>query len=408
MADATTNLTSPSAKDDYLCAYVDEFYQIYSSQGRPKAMGKMVKPLDAMLRTPCTFEDAIMIVKIYEEIYQGTYPFKEMLDPEWIHAKFADPNFIWGIFEIEPEPGHSEIVGCFTIVIDFVNNAGYLRGLMVRPKFQKKINVRELASATMWKAYDVSEGKIAKWYCEARTAHNITQYLMKTIGSHIHALFINKDYFYNVKESDALMLAYSSDTLSHHRQVPKELLPEMVPFYEYYQQIYGYAGKPALNEMILNPNTWEINELVNRMHLTTSLDSHGYETILIKDPEDPFTQLTALHTTSVHNIEKIAYSAPSLEAKIALIWMLQIYINMHEIEYCEWWVPSSDLSQIRSLIDYGFGILGYVPAWSPVAADSHVFEDVAILGWSRIPLDRSKLRLIPEGNTFLNIFNTPF
>jgi MoaA/NifB/PqqE/SkfB family radical SAM enzyme len=182
----------------------------------------------------------------------------------------------------------------------------------------------------------------------------------------------------------------------------------MVPFYEYYQQIYGYAGKPALNEMILNPNTWEINELVNRMHLTTSLDSHGYETILIKDPEDPFTQLTALHTTSVHNIEKIAYSAPSLEAKIALIWMLQIYINMHEIEYCEWWVPSSDLSQIRSLIDYGFGILGYVPAWSPVAADSHVFEDVAILGWSRIPLDRSKLRLIPEGNTFLNIFNTPF
>jgi hypothetical protein len=57
------------------CDTMDEMYAIYDATGRRRDDPKKNTPENVMIRAPSTWSHAKAIVKIYEEIYQGTYPF---------------------------------------------------------------------------------------------------------------------------------------------------------------------------------------------------------------------------------------------------------------------------------------------------------------------------------------------
>ncbi|KKM61265.1 hypothetical protein LCGC14_1533430 [marine sediment metagenome] len=68
--------------------------------------------------------DAKEITEIYKELYDGTYPYKEMEDVEEVRKMILDPHVKWIIYQ---DPNYN-IAGWFTFVLDFENRRGYIRG----------------------------------------------------------------------------------------------------------------------------------------------------------------------------------------------------------------------------------------------------------------------------------------
>jgi hypothetical protein len=379
-----------------ICDDLDEFAEVFTPEGFPKGSNHAQKQLQAEFLPPTTYEEAEFVKSVYEIIYEGTYPFPEMLDVDWIYQSFSDPNYIWGLYRIAhgyPEEGKP--IGCFTYVLDFVKATGYMRGLRIIPEYQSKINLKELVMGSCRHVYEMTKDRIFKWYCESRTAHNKTQFFMTILGARTQGILLNKDYFYGVKESDALMVAYNKEALGSKRLPAQFVIPEVLPIYEHFQALYNL--NPITSVEFHVPIHWnEVQKIMMLLKIHREIDQHNYETVTIYDSMDPRNDLTGLYTANVHNIEKIHYHAVSPDALLALIGYLSFYVKINQIEYVEWQVAASDLIAQRVLKDWGFQIFGYLPAWEPKPT-LDTFEDMVVFGWSKILPEISQIQLLPDG-----------
>lgn len=400
MADIITQIQpmplSPPQVEVRAFADIDDFYNNWNDNVYRRSIGGSVsqKSLVMDLISPSTRAHAEMIVQIYQEIYQGTYPFPEMLDASWIFAKFTDPNYNWGLFLTKDT---HEVIGCWTFVLDFPSATAYMRGLMVRPQYQKKFNLRELCGEMLWSAVDKLQNKIFKWYCEARTAHSKTQFLMSLMGSHLLGLYMNKDYFLGVKESDAMMVCYSQDMMHKTRMAPSALIPELRSVFSHVQKTYRLEDVP-IRDLTLTLDHAKVQNILRALELTTAKDEHNYVTFRITYPKSE-ASLEGIYTPSVKNIEKVKVHAASLEEHAALLLYLSIYSKTLGVEYVEIHQPVNYLPLQRLMIDWGFKPFAYLPAWKNCSLSK--FEDVIVFGWTKILPDVSKMQLIPEGINFL-------
>lgn len=219
------------------CETISDFLEQYTLEGTRRD-DKSPRRINVQIFSPVTREHAKKIVEIYTRVYRGTYPFKEMLDIPFVLATFSDPKYWWGIFSLK-----DTIVGCFTIVTDFHTNTAYMRGLNILPEYQGQVGVRKLSYALIYR-YFQDHPTILRWYTEARTAHAIVQHLSYSIGGRGCALLINKDYFFNRKETDCLMVAYQKETLTHHRIAPIILPAYCYPFYQYAKSQFNLGMDP--------------------------------------------------------------------------------------------------------------------------------------------------------------------
>jgi hypothetical protein len=367
---------------------IDDFYDSWSLEYQNN-LETMSKEINADLISPSSLQDAEKIVQIYTEVYRGTYPFPEMLDKNWIFARFSDPQYNWGLF-ITKET--QEIIGCWTIVLDFINGTGYMRGLMVRPQFQKRFNLKLLCEIMTWQVMHKHRSQITKWYCEARTAHSISQYLMTVMGSNLLGLFLNKDYFYGIKETDALMVAYSPRCLSELRILPIAILPEVMPLFEYTQMLLGLPNVPVYPiKHNLDPSS--SYSYLAELKVTIEKDEHNYHMLSVIHAKSE-TKLTGVYTPAVKNIEKVKIEGTKPEAIYATILFLSIYTMNLGIEYVEIQCASSELITQQILLEWGFQPYAYLPAWLP---RQKKYEDCIIFGWTKISPDLARMELIPEG-----------
>lgn len=378
-------------------ADIDDFYNNWNDNLMRRTIGGSVtqKSLTTDLVTPSTMEEAQAIVQIYQEIYQGTYPFAEMLDANWIFAKFSDSTYNWGLFISKDT---HDIIGCWTFVLDYDSATAYMRGLMVRPQFQKKFNLRELCGEMLWSAVDKLQNKIFKWYCEARTAHSKTQFLMSLMGSHLMGLYLNKDYFYGVKESDAMMVCYSRDMMYKTRTAPASLIPEVQHLFTHAKKVYGLDNVP-LSNITISLDHAKVQTILRELDLCTTRDDHNYVSFRIFHPPTQ-SGLEGIYTPSVKNIEKVKIHAQTPEMRSALLLYLSIYTKTLGVEYVEIQQSASDLSAQRLMVDWGFKPFAYLPGWMANAYNK--FDDVIVFGWTKIIPDFATLQLIPEGLTFLS------
>jgi hypothetical protein len=280
-----------------------------------------------------------------------------------------------------------------------VKATGYMRGLMIIPEYQSKINLKELVMGACRHVYEMTKDSIFKWYCESRTAHNKTQFFMTMLGARTQAVLLNKDYFFGVKESDALMVAYNKKALNSKRLPATIVIPEVIPFYEQYEAMYNLNGVIS-SDFQLQIHWSEVQRIMTKLGIQREIDQHNYETFMIYDSIDSRNDLSGLYTANVHNIEKIHYHAVSTEALLAMISFLSVYTKMHQIEYVEWQVAASDLIAQRLLKDWGFNIFGYLPAWEPKPT-LDLFEDVIVFGWTKMMPDFKQIQLMPDGIALL-------
>nr|WP_147664605.1 hypothetical protein [Candidatus Prometheoarchaeum syntrophicum]QEE17721.1 hypothetical protein DSAG12_03559 [Candidatus Prometheoarchaeum syntrophicum] len=390
------------------CKSVDEFYALYDEDGFMVGDPDRHRAYHVKIIRPTTMHHANIVVSLYKEIYQGTYPYLEMLDPTYVKESFADPKCYWGIFRIEqgsPEAGTD--VGCFTIVNDFDTRTAYFRGLNVLPQFHKKVGVRELATSMCVHFLNATMGRIDKWYIEARTAHNKVQYISRLAGCKTQALLLNKDYFLGKKESDCLQVAYWDHALESRRVIPKSILPEILPFYYRAQQMHNLPHAKRLEMIPLQLETEDLDyhetfRILTKVKLSATRDKYGYVALSIKDPQTG-SFLTALHTESVKNIEKIKYHCTDVSVLAGFYLLLKNYSLRQKVEYVEWQVPVSDVVACKFLFGQNFTIMGYIPAWIPSWERVLMFEDAVVFTWTSGDLAIENIKLLPEGEELLDL-----
>jgi hypothetical protein len=394
------SLTNVTVKQ--YCDTMDEMYAIYDDNGRRIDDPKKNTPGNITISAPSTKVHAHSIVAIYKEIYQGTYPFHEMLDPQFLLKTFSDPDYYWGIF---CHPEDSDIImGCFTVVIDRYHNAGYMRGLNILPKYRKQIGVRELSYA-MVKRFFVVHPEVDKWYNEARTAHSIVQHLSRVIAAKTQALFLNKDYFMHRKESDVLMVGYWESALES-RVIPEQMLPEVIPFYLRSRTMHDFTESlPIIEARQLTIDKDKLRTILSQIEFSFKTDKYEYIEFRFHDP-DTHEFLTGLYTPTVRNIEKIRYQVNTSEKFMGFCILLQFFADQHRVEYIEFQIPVSELDHQRYLLENRLIIAGYVPAWLPTNQNKQNMdnkEDAVVLVWTdRLPALDS-LQLIEEGKDLLNL-----
>ncbi|MHA1476518.1 MAG: hypothetical protein ACTSPA_06390 [Promethearchaeota archaeon] len=164
---------------------------------------------------------------------------------------------------------------------------------------------------------------------------------------------------------------------------------------------------PQIKRLEMNPievdlDNHETFRIITKTKLSAIRGSYGYISISIEDPNTG-SYLTALHTESVKNIEKIKYKCSDVSVLAGFYLLLKKYANSHEIEYIEWQVSVSDPLFCKFLLGQNFKILGYVPAWIPSKLHTGMFEDAVVLACITGDLKIKNIQLLPEGQELLDL-----
>ena len=86
---ASETIISESNPQKLICADLDEFFAEFDETGVPRGTPHVVKPLEAEFLPPSTREEAEFVRHVFDVVYEGTYPFPEMLDPTGSMRNFS-------------------------------------------------------------------------------------------------------------------------------------------------------------------------------------------------------------------------------------------------------------------------------------------------------------------------------
>ena len=164
------------------------------------------------------------------------------------------------------------------------------------------------------------------------------------------------------------------------------------------------AKRLEINPVELDLDYHETFRILTNANLSAIRDKYGYVSITVEDPNTG-SYLTALHTESVKNIEKIKYQCTDVSVLAGFYLLLKNYALNQNIEYVEWQVPVSDVMPCRFLLGQEFKIFGYVPAWIPSKEHVGMFEDAVVLTWTSGELKTENIKLLPEGYELLDLIN---
>ena len=339
-------------------------------------------------------EDAEELVGIYKELYNSTYPYKEMEDVDEVQKMILDPSIQWIIFQ---DPSLN-IAGCITFVLDFKNKRGYIRGFMLKKKYQRHIDITKAMIGSMLGMIHKFRNRIYNWYVENRTAHAKSQYSMWVCGIAPIGFYPNKDVFLGCIESDLMQILYDERSLSVYRC---EKIPEIIPCVEtsylYSERRYNLGYYRLITPEITLCKA-KITKIKKSLLKHISKDKYGYETIkfTLKGSSSFFE---FLYTPQVQNFEKTKYKVSNLEELSVLV---QEFVKCGKdlgIRYSEVFVSAYKPEHQQIFHDAGFFPRGYVPSWN-YSKKRGVFKDYILFNTFDGVLDE-KIQLINEGQDLL-------
>lgn len=344
-------------------------------------------------------EDAYEITEIYKDCYKGTYPYKEMENPAEVRKMIIDKDYYWVLFR-SPE---GKTIGCFTYVLNMDQKKGYMRGLMVKRKYQTLTNVKKLMVGSMIGMWGTFRKQIYIWYAECRTAHSKAQYLANICGIKPVAFLPNKDIFMNKIESDIFHIIYSENVLYNFRRKRPILIPEVIRIYSYIQEQYHLEEAKIVEPTVLIDFDLEKSIYGNsRITIKEKIDKFGYHEVKIKI-QNTNSYMTYLYTPTIQNIEKTKYKVDNDTELYILLNELKKYAHTKNIRYIECFVSAYKPNHQRIFYDLGFKVRGYVPSWKRVKTQfNEIFEDHIIFNIEKGMLS-PKIKFIPEVHKIFNL-----
>ena len=358
---------------------------------RERAHKKKINPV---IRK-ATFKDIEEIIYIYQDIYEGSYPYKEMEDPENIKAMLESENVEWLMFE---HPKTREICGCFTLVLDFKDKMGYTRGFVIKKKFCGKFDVLRAFMASFLAMYLKYEDKIFRWYGESRTAHAKSQYCMRPGGFRPVAFYPNKDLFFHKVESDILLMCYDSSALGELRSKKfPHIIKEALPAFNYSNAKY-LLGDYEIFQGSLHLDSKYLIALQKKLRTEVVKNKYGYEEICFRiEGSDAF--FSFLYTPMVQNLEKTQYHVNSNEELFVFGQEFIRYARKLKLRYFEVFVKAYRPEHQQIFFDLGFNVNGYVPSWK-FNESERKFEDYILFNYNLGEIDPD-IQLLEEGRMLL-------
>ena len=340
-------------------------------------------------------EDAQEITEMYKELYNGTYPYKEMEDVEEVSSMIQSSNYRWILFK----DLHDRTAGCFTFALDIKHKKGYARGLMVKRKYQGIIDVLKASLGSYVGMYSMFQDKILIWYSENRTAHTASQYSQALGGAKPIAFYPNKDVFLGKIESDIMHIGYDEQVLQKYRkkEYPK-LIVEIVNPYLYATKRYN-LGPIHVAEPNLNLDLPKACSLRNHVSRKIEKDKYGYVQIKLTI-RDTGSYFKFLYTPLVQNFEKTEYNVHSLEELFIFIREFKKCMKEFKVRYSEVFVSAYEPEHQQMFLDIGLMPRGYIPSWK-YNCKSGDFEDNILFNYYQGKVDKN-LHLIEEGRDLLN------
>ncbi|MBN1802039.1 MAG: hypothetical protein JW891_11060 [Candidatus Lokiarchaeota archaeon] len=343
-------------------------------------------------------EDVDDIISTYQDIYEGTYPYKEMEDPHHLQGLITSSAVEFFAFE---DPITGDFCGCFTVVLDFKQKKGYTRGFVVKKKYCGRMDVLKAFLGSLVWCYAKHEGKIVRWYGESRTAHAKSQYCMRHAGFRPVAFLPNKDVFYDDVESDVLLISYDERALYHLRseKIP-QIIPEAVRCFDYSSEKYD-LGRCEVWDDLLSLNFEKIKSLTRKAQVKKSTGEFGYETysILIKGTD---SCLSFVHAPRVNNMENAKYRAFNNEELFVLARAFSKQVSKLKCRYAEIYLSAHEPVHQRIFYDVGFYPRGHVPSWKYDNKTGR-FEDYLLFNQFKKSVEQN-MELLKEGRALARVF----
>ncbi len=342
-------------------------------------------------------KDAEEITEIYKDCYGGTYPYREMEDPEEVREMIINNNYHWVLFK-SPE---GKTVGCFTYVLDFEQKKGYMRGLMVKKKFQSLTNIKKLAIGSVIGMWGTFRDKIYMWYAENRTAHAKSQFISVVCGVLPIAFLPNKDIFMNKVESDLLHIIYSEEVLNLLRKKNPILIQEVKNIYSFVKKRYSLENAEFV-EPSIQKNVNLFKKLKRKINIEDKIDAFNYHHVKINIIGiDSYIKF--LYNPVVQNIEKIEYRIKDNSCLIVLLKELKEFASKKDIRYIECFVSAYRPVHQKIFLSAGFKIRGYAPCWKrKEVASEEIFEDHIVFNLEEGKIDPN-IQLVLEGQEIVDI-----
>lgn len=340
-------------------------------------------------------EDAKTIADICKEVYDGTYPYKEIEDELMVRKMIESPDNHFILFEID-----REIAGCFRCALDFEHKKGYSGGFMIKKKYQRVLDVTKSIIGSycwMWRTFK----EILMWYCENRTAHAASQYITSVCGINTVAFFPNKDVFYDQVESDVMGVIYRETTLKKYRkQKTPVLIENAIDSFLHCDNLYN-LGNFQLASPDLDLDYDKIFELQKafRKDLITDKYGYGYHQFFIRGTKSYFT---FLHTPQIQNFEKTKYHVDSLEELYVFLEEFLKSMKKNAIRYSEIFVSAFDPGHQQLFYEFGFRARGYVPCWNYNKTENK-FEDYVVFNYFEGKV--SQTELLPKGQELVDMLS---
>jgi len=396
------------SSNELFCDFIDEFLEPFEYLIKTDIHKGMVLNFDIyhksnikklspilILASP---KDAKKITEIYKELYNGTYPYKEMEDEKSVRKMIENLNYRWVLFKDR----FNNVAGCITFALDFKNKRGYIRGFMLRKKYQGHIDIVKSMIGSMIGMCNSFRDKIFMWYVENRTAHAKSQYSMWVCGINPIAFFPNKDIFLNSVESDLMQIIYDKRALNEYHRTDKPcILPEIYKSYLYSKARYNLCSAKIIDPKLdLDPR--KLNSIHKKITKKTVKDKFDYETITFSI-KDSGSYIQFIYTPTVQTIEKTKYIVKNLEELYVLVHELIKFGNELSIRYSEVFVSAYKPNHQKIFLDAGLSPRGYIPSWKYIQ-EKNYFEDHILFNYFEGKID-GNIQLIPEGRELLKCLN---
>ncbi|MFW9947128.1 MAG: hypothetical protein ACFFDX_09900 [Candidatus Odinarchaeota archaeon] len=339
-------------------------------------------------------DDASTIADICKEVYENSYPYKEIEDEIYVRRMIENPNHHFILFETES----GDNAGCFRCALDFEHKKGYMGGFMIRKKYQTKLDVvRAIMGSYIW-MWNSFKDDILVWYCENRTAHASSQYITAVCGINTIAIFPNKDIFFGQVESDVMGVIYVEKVLREMRcaSIPT-LIPSAVKVFIHSDKLYNLG-----NIRVIQPTLYldldKVEHFYGRIECAVEDDKYGYQHVKFTLSKTD-SYFTILHNTNIQNLEKAHYKVQSLEELLVFIEFLKKYMKENTIRYCEIFISAFQPEHQQIFYNAGFRARGYVPCWKYIP-ELNKFEDFLVFNYFEGNIEQ--IDLLPQGYELLN------
>jgi GNAT superfamily N-acetyltransferase len=340
-------------------------------------------------------EEAQIISEIFKQVYQNTYPYKEMENPQEIRKMIEDPDYTWMVFKINED----EIIGCVAVKFEISIKSVYLHGFAMKKEYQGTTSLPKLVVAAWTVLLKKYEKKALIWFGEARSAHSKSQFLSDLLGLKPIAFLPKKDIFFGREESELLLILYDEDLITkYRRKLTPKIIPRVLKYYTYALKRYQIGFPEVSDHATIHFDNKKTNAIKQKLIYQEENDNMG-NSLITFSIKNSNAYLSFLYRPSVRIFEKTEYNVLNKEQLFVFIEEGKELIRKLKIRYWEFF--ASAYNPIHQVILYNSGLkpFGYVPCHKYIKEED-IFEDqIAFIYYDG--KFKGNLKLIPETENFL-------